>query len=119
MAKPENGREWHFDIGYFLLAFIAILIFQQLWSAYNSTEVIPYSEFTELLKEKKIARVEVGEKLIRADLKEPLPDGRKQVLAVRVDPSMTRELEKEEVKFSGAVENTWISTLLSWVVPIA
>ena len=119
MAKPENGREWHFDIGYFLLAFIAILIFQQLWSAYNSAEVIPYSEFTELLKEKKIAQVEVGEKLIRADLKEPLPDGRKQVLAVRVDPSTAQELEKEEVKFSGAVENTWISTLLSWVVPVA
>ena len=124
MAKPENGREenrreWHFDIGYFLLAFIAILIFQQLWSVYNSTEVVPFSEFTQLLNEKKIAEVEVGDKVIRATLKEPLPDGRKQVLAVRVDPTLSRELEKEGVKVSGVMENTWISTLLSWVVPIA
>ena len=62
MAKPVNGREekrrgWHFDIAYFLLALIAILIFQQIWSAYNSTEVIPFSEFTQLLNEKKIARL--------------------------------------------------------------
>jgi len=124
MAKPENGRkenkrEWHFDIGYFLLAFIAILIFQQLWSVYTSTEVIPFSEFNQLLNEKKIAEVEVGNKVIRATLKEPLPDGRKQLLTVRVDPTVARELEKEGVKFSGAMENTWISTLLSWIVPIA
>jgi cell division protease FtsH len=124
MAKPENGRaenrrEWHFDIGYFLLAFIAILIFQQLWSVYASTEVIPFSEFNQLLNEKKIAEVEVGEKVIRATLKEPLPDGRKQLLTVRVDPTIARELEQEGVKFSGALENNWISTLLSWVVPIA
>src|SRR5271165_5051209 len=124
MAKPENGRgenrrEWHFDIGYFLLAFIAILIFQQLWSVYNSTEVVPFSEFTQLLNERKIAEVEVGDKVIRATLKEPLPDGRKQVLAVRVDSTLARELEKEGVKVSGVMENTWISTLLSWVVPIA
>ncbi len=124
MAKPENrreekGREWHFDIGYFLLAFIAILIFQQLWSVYASTEVIPFSEFTKLLDEKKIAEVEVGEKVIRATLKEARPDGRKQLLTVRVDPSVAQALEKEGVKFSGAMENSWISTLLSWIVPIA
>jgi len=117
--REENKREWHFDIGYFLLAFIAILIFQQLWSIYTSTEVIPFSEFTQLLNDKKIAEVEVSEKVIRATLKEPLPDGRKQVLTVRVDPTLAGELEKDGVKFSGAVENTWISTLLSWVVPIA
>ncbi|HTO78344.1 MAG TPA: ATP-dependent metallopeptidase FtsH/Yme1/Tma family protein, partial [Methylocystis sp.] len=124
MAKPENGRgetkrEWRFDIAYFLLALIAILIFQQVWSAYNSTEVIPFSEFTQLLNEKKIAEVEVGDKVIRATLKEPLPDGRKQLLSVRVDPTTARELEKEGVKFSGVMENSWISTLLSWIIPTA
>ena len=124
MAKPGNAREerpreWRFDIGYFLLAFIAILIFQQLWSVYASTDVIPFSEFTQLLDEKKIAEVEVGERVIRATLKEARPDGRKQLLTVRVDPTVARELEKQGVKFSGAMENNWISTLLSWVVPIA
>ncbi len=124
MAKPDDVREqnkrgWHFDIGYFLLALIAILIFQQLWSAYSSTEVIPFSEFSKLMNEKKIAEVEVGEKVIRATLKEPLPDGRKQLVTVRVDPTIARELEKEGVKVSGVMENSWIVTLLSWIVPTA
>ncbi|BDV37637.1 ATP-dependent zinc metalloprotease FtsH [Methylocystis bryophila] len=124
MAKPDNGREqnrrgWHFDIAYFLLALIAILIFQQLWTAYTSTEVIPFSEFTKLLNEKKIAEVEVGDKVIRATLKEAAPDGRKQLLTVRVDPAVASELEKEGVKVTGVMESSWITTLLSWIVPTA
>jgi cell division protease FtsH len=119
MDKGSNRREWRFDIGYFLLAFIVVLIFQQVWETYNQTEVVPYSEFADLLREDKIAEVEVGEKAVRATLKKPLPDGRKQLLAVRVDPNFAQELETAKVKYSGAVENTWISTLLSWVVPAA
>lgn len=119
MDKSTNGQEWHFDVGYFLLAIIAILIFQQVWATYSQTQIVPYSEFFELLREDKIAEVEVGEKAVRATLKKPLPDGRKQVLAVRVDPGFAQELEAAKVKYSGAVENTWISTLLSWVVPAA
>jgi len=118
MDKPINGG-WRFTIGYFLLALIAILLFQQVWTIYDQTEVVPYSEFVNLLREDKIAEVEVGEKAVRATLKKPLPDGRKQLLAVRVDPNFVQELETAKVKYSGAVENTWISTLLSWVVPTA
>ena len=119
MDKSTNKQEWRFDIGYFLLAIIAILIFQQVWATYSQTQVVPYSEFFDLLREDKIAEVEVGEKAVRATLKKPLPDGRKQVLAVRVDPSFAQELEAAKVKYSGTVENTWVSTLLSWVVPAA
>jgi cell division protease FtsH len=119
MDKGSNRREWRFDIGYFLLAFIVVLIFQQVWETYNQTEVVPYSEFADLLLEDKIAEVEVGEKAVRATLKKPLPDGRKQLLAVRVDLNFAQELEAAKVKYSGAIENTWISTLLSWVVPAA
>ena len=119
MDKPTSAREWRFDVGYFLVALIAILIFHQVWTIYNQTEVVPYSEFANLLREDKIAEVEVGEQVIRATLKKPLADGRQQLLAVRVDPNFAQELEAAKVKYSGAVEHTWISTLLSWVVPVA
>jgi cell division protease FtsH len=119
MEKPTTERPWHFDIGYVLFALIAILIFQQLWSMHQETEVVPYSEFASLLRDDKIAEVEVGAQIVRATLKEPLPDGRKELLAVRVDPNIAGELEAAKVKYSGVVENTWISTLLSWIVPIA
>jgi cell division protease FtsH len=119
MEKPTSERPWHFDIGYVLFALIAILLFQQFWSMYREAEVVPYSEFESLLRDNKIADVEVGEHVIRATLKEPLPDGRKELLAVRVDPNIAEELEAAKVKYSGVVENTWVSTLLSWVVPVA
>jgi cell division protease FtsH len=119
MEKPTSERPWHFDIGYVLFALIAILLFQQFWSMYREAEVVPYSEFESLLRDNKIADVEVGEHAIRATLKEPLPDGRKELLAVRVDPNIAEELEAAKVKYSGVVESTWVSTLLSWVVPVA
>ena len=119
MEKPTSDRPWHFDIGYVLFALIAILLFQQFWSMYREAEVVPYSEFESLLRDNKIAEVEVGEHIVRATLKEPLPDGRKELLAVRVDPNIAEELEAAKVKYSGVVESTWVSTLLSWVVPVA
>jgi cell division protease FtsH len=119
MEKPTSERPWHFDIGYVLFALIAILLFQQFWSMYREAEIVPYSEFESLLRDNKIADVEVGEHVIRATLKEPLPDGRKELLAMRVDPNIAEELEAAKVKYSGVVESTWVSTLLSWVVPVA
>ena len=119
MEKPTSERPWHFDIGYVLFALIAILLFQQFWSMYQEAEVVPYSEFESLLRDDKIADVEVGEHVIRATLKKPLPDGRKELLSVRVDPNIAEELEAAKVKYYGIAENTWISTLLSWVVPAA
>ena len=119
MEKPTSERPWHFDIGYVLFALIAILLLQQFWSIYRDAEVVPYSEFESLLRDNNIADVEVGEHVVRATLKKPLPDGRKELLAVRVDPNIAEELEAAKVKYSGVVENTWVSTLLSWVVPVA
>ena len=119
MEKPTSERPWHFDIGYVLFALIAILLFQQFWSMYQEAEVVPYSEFESLLRDDKIADVGVGEHVIRATLKKPLPDGRKELLSVRVDPNIAEELEAAKVKYYGISENTWISTLLSWVVPAA
>ncbi len=113
------GGKWGFNIGYLLLAAIAILFLQQYWSAAQTVDVIPYSEFETLLRQDKFASVEVSDKYLRAKLKTPLPDGRKQVAAARVDTAIAQELEANKVKFSGVVENTWISTLLSWIIPTA
>jgi cell division protease FtsH len=108
-----------FDIGFFLLAFIAILMIQQAIDAYRRAEVVPYSEFYDMLREGKIDEVVVAERTIQATLKKPLADGRKEIVAVRVDPNFAQELEAAKVKYSGADENNWISTLLGWLVPIA
>jgi cell division protease FtsH len=116
-SSEKPGR--HFNIGFFLLAFIAILMLQQAIDAYRRTAVVPYSEFYDMLREGKIAEVVVAQDTIQAKLKKPLGDGRKEIVAVRVDPNFAQELEAAKVKYSGAVENNWISTLLDWLIPIA
>jgi cell division protease FtsH len=117
VAQSNEKPKTHFDVGYLLLAVIAILVFQQLLETYSRTQVVAYSEFYDMLREGKIAEVEVGEKLVRATLKKPMPDGRKEIVATRVDPNFAQELEAAKVKYTGAVESGWISTLLSWVIP--
>lgn len=119
MEKPTKNNAWSFHIAYFLLALIGVLVLQQMWTVYRQTEVVPYSEFETLLRDSKIESVEVGSDIVRATLKEPMKDGRKQIIAVRVPTDIAAELQAAKVKYSGIVENTWVSTLLSWVVPIA
>ncbi|WP_298359284.1 ATP-dependent zinc metalloprotease FtsH [Rhodoblastus sp.] len=112
-------NKWHFNVGYVLIAWIAILLLQQWWSAARKTEVVPYSQFEELLHQDKVKDVTVGDQTLFAELKEPLPNGRKQLIVRRVDPQIARELSEAKVRFSGAADTGWISTLLSWVVPMA
>ncbi|MBY6242590.1 ATP-dependent zinc metalloprotease FtsH [Methylosinus sp. Sm6] len=124
MAKPQNEKpkkeaSWGFNVAYLLFALIGVLMLQQMWTAYRQTEVVSYSEFQTLLRESKIDSVQVGDQLVHATLKEPMTDGRKQIVAVRVPPDIAAELQAANVKYSGVMENTWITTLLSWVVPIA
>ena len=60
----------------------------------------------------------MSERYVHATLKEALPDGRKQIESVRVEPAVAQELEKSGVPFSGTLENNWLSTLLSWFAPM-
>jgi len=119
MDKPPVERDWRFNVGYLLFALISVLFLHRLWEVQQQTEVIPYSEFANLLRENKIAEVLVGQEVVHATLKEPMADGRKQVLAVRVEPNFAQELETANVKYTGLIEQTWITTLLSWIVPVA
>ncbi|MGO9942135.1 MAG: ATP-dependent zinc metalloprotease FtsH [Rhodoblastus sp.] len=112
-------NKWHFNIGYLLFAWIAILLLQQWWTAAQQVEVAPYSEFVDLLRQDKIESVEVADKSLTAILKEALPNGRKSIFVLRVDPAIARDLEAAKVEFSAAPDTTWLSNLLSWIVPVA
>ncbi len=112
-------NKWHFNIGYLLFAWIAILLLQQWWTAAQQVEVAPYSEFVDLLRQDKIESVEVADKSLTASLKEALPNGRKSLFVLRVDPAIARDLEAAKVEFSAAPDTTWLSNLLSWIVPVA
>jgi len=109
-------KKAHINTWYLVVAFLVMLLIQW-WVAGSQVQLVPYSEFETLLREGKIEQVQVAERTISAELKQPLPDGRKRIETVRVEPELARDLGQYGVKVSGVMESHLLSALLSWVVP--
>jgi cell division protease FtsH len=99
-----------------------MILIQNLFLA-ETIHRIPYSEFKEYLRTNKVDSATLSQDEIRGALKEGQESalgGTRMFLTVRVqDPDLVNELEQHGVKYSGRYENTWVTTLLSWVVPVA
>jgi cell division protease FtsH len=104
-----------FNIGYTLLAF-ALLVGFQAWLAWRDTAVIDYSTFQTYLAGGKIASVTVTETEIYGRFTEPV-EGKPGFVTTRVDPDFAAELARHDVAFGGAHDQTWLTTLLSWILP--
>jgi cell division protease FtsH len=111
-------RQTRFHIGYWVAAILGILVLQYLYVMAQRIEPIPYSQFQQLLQDRKIAELGVSDRYIQGKLKEPLPDGKSQFVTTRVDPQFADELKKYGVTYTGQVESTFLQDLLSWVVPV-
>ena len=112
-------KKTQFHIWYFIAAMIGILLLQQLWSESQRIAVIPYSEFQGNLQAGRVAEVRVSDKYIQGTLKEPDASGKTMFITTRVPSDIAADLDKYKVKFAGDVESTFLSTLLSWIVPTA
>ena len=110
-------KKMHFNIWYVIAAFIAITLFQNWWATQQKVETIPYSEFEQLLKDGKIAAVNVRANYLDGMLVKPLPDGRQMYSTVLVAPNIAATLDKYKVKITGVVENHLVGDILSWVIP--
>ncbi len=108
----------HFNFWYFVIAMLAIMVIQQWWQESQQVETVPYSEFHALLRDGKVAEVSVADTYVRGKLREPLPDGRSQIFAVRVDPDLAQDLDRFGVTYTGIVQNNFLSKILSWVLPV-
>jgi len=126
-------KQRKFAIGYLAIALIAILVFQLPLFGPRAAHV-SYSEFKALAKKGKVSNLTLDRETISGTLstdglepvlsKEKLEElnrlgtGPHRFVATRVeDPGLVAELEQANVKFAGHVENAWLSTLLSWVLP--
>jgi cell division protease FtsH len=110
-------RQTQFHIGYWLAALAGILLMQYVYSLNQRIEAVPYSQFQQLLKDGKVEKVAVSNRFLQGTLKEPLPNGKKQFVTTRVDPDFAAELQKYGVTYSGEIESTFFTDLLSWVIP--
>jgi cell division protease FtsH len=107
-----------FHVWYFAAALVGVLLLQGLWSASQQVETIPYSQFQQYLKSGQVDEVVVGPNAIYGKLKAAKDQQPKQFTAVRVDPQLVGELQQYGVRYSGAIPNTLLRDLLSWIVPV-
>ena len=114
MDKKSQINLW-----YLALAVGAIFLFQGWWAERQAVQPISYSQFQTYLKEKKIAKVFIGQNRISGEFTEPLPDGRRRFVTTRVEPRLAEDLANYNVDFSGVTESTWLRDILSWVLPVA
>ncbi|MES0880288.1 ATP-dependent zinc metalloprotease FtsH [Roseibium sp. SCP14] len=111
-------KKHQINLWYAFIAMMLVLMFQSWWATYKNVEPIPYSQFEQYLKDKKIESIEVKENTIQGKFKDPLKDGRQYFVTTRVDIPLAEELNKYDVKFEGIVQSTFIKDILSWVLPV-
>jgi len=117
-TKEPEERKHQFATWYIFAAFLGVMLIQYLWLQYTQIETIPYSQFEELVDQNKISEVLVGSDTIQGTLKEPFPDGRKLFNTTRVEPDLAAKLSAHGVKVTGAPSSNFLSTILSWVLPV-
>ena len=111
----DKQRQW--NLWYFLAAFLILVLFQNWWTASRTIEAIPYSQFLALLDEGRVVDLTVRSDQIVGRFKDPV-DGKTHFVTNRVDPALAAELKAKGATFAGAVQETFFTTLLSWIVPV-
>ena len=111
MEKKAQINFW-----YVLVALLGLVVIQDLLIAARQTETLPYSEFKRLVAEGKVAEATVGPSTITGRLREPV-DGKPFFVTQRVEESLAADLMRGNVTFTGAVPSTFLTTVLSWIVP--
>ncbi|MEO9877668.1 MAG: ATP-dependent zinc metalloprotease FtsH [Anderseniella sp.] len=110
-------KKQQFNFSYILLAFLAITAIQ-VWLGSRDVTQIPYSEYQQLLTSKQLTDIVVSENRIKGKFTTSR-DGKNYFQTRRVDPAVAGELDAAGVKYTGATEYTFLTTLLSWLVPMA
>ncbi len=114
MNKKNQINFW-----YVIFAILGVLLVQNLYTQYNKIKPIPYSQFQTLLDRGEVAEISIAQDRIYGTLNTTGADGLKDFVTTRVEPELAEKLDKHQVTYTGVIQNTWISDLLSWILPMA
>jgi cell division protease FtsH len=112
-------KEHHFTIWYVIIAIWAVLFIQDYVATTYGPKTLAYSEFLQALHDGKVTEVSISQGSIQGKMKE-MENGEEQevrFVAVRVDPDLSDQLSKYNVKFRGQPESTFLRDVMSWVIP--
>jgi len=108
----------HFSIWYFLIVFLLFSLMQQYFLS-PKVETISYSKFKQYLAEGQVDSLIIGAENITGTIKGEEEKKNQKFTAVRVeDPNLVKELDDRKVNYSGLYKSKFLSTLVSWIIPI-
>ncbi|MGD9835186.1 MAG: ATP-dependent zinc metalloprotease FtsH [Piscinibacter sp.] len=110
----DRRQSW--NVGYWLVALLLLMLLQSVWQGTSRIETVPYSAFEQALAEGRIADVTVSDRTVSGSLKSP-ENGKTTLLATRVEPELAARLEKYGVPYTRTIESPLLRDLLSWIVP--
>jgi cell division protease FtsH len=108
----------HFSIWYFLMAFLLFSFLQQYFLS-GKVETIPYGQFKQELVEGNVSKLTIGPENITGTLTEKGKEPGREFTTIRVDdPGLVKELDERKVSYSGHYASKFLSSVLSWIIPI-
>jgi cell division protease FtsH len=110
-------RKAKVNLWYVVIAVSIFVLLQGIYLQSKQFTAIPYSRFEQLLNEDQIGRLWISQNTIQGVLKQKQKDGLRRFATTRVAPDLAAEFDKRHVTYSGTAQNTWLSDILSWVVP--
>ncbi|MEN6617302.1 MAG: ATP-dependent zinc metalloprotease FtsH [Syntrophorhabdus sp.] len=114
--KDKEKKTKNFTFVYFIIAIIGIVIIHTWLSFRSEIKTVPYSEFKVLVDQKKLSELLIDNEKIQGNMK----DGDKTLKFVtsRVeDPDLVKDLQRNNIQFSGSFENKLLRIIIEWVLP--
>jgi len=116
-AEHPMENKHKYNVIFAIFAAFGILIIHEIWAEQQNISPVPYSELETLLQQGKVGELTIREQYIIGQLKEPDQNGKKIVVANRVEPKLAEHLSQYHVPYTQVYESKVLVTLLSWIVP--
>jgi len=115
-----SRRRMHFSFWYFLMALLAFSFIQD-YLIVRQKDTVPYSLFKQYVVAGKVKNLVLTPQRITGIITKDSHDRKNwPFVTVRVnDPGLVKLLDAHEISYTGHYESKWLSTLLSWIIPIA
>ena len=107
-------KKTQLSIAYAILTLLLLLSLQNYFE--NQVDNVPYSQFRQWVVDGQVTECSIGSEFIRG--KALIGGSERSFVTSRVeDAGLVDLLDKNGVRYGGTVENTWFTTLMSWILP--
>ena len=113
----EIKREHHINFWYIIVAMLAVMLIQDYFVQRTQTKIIPYSEFQQLVDQKKVSDLIVSQTTITGTLDDAKAKQPTHFSTYRVPPDVADKLATAKLKFAGAAPPGLLAEALGWIIP--